>query len=42
MDELKFKLANYDNGLPVITGRGVGTETCEVDNVLPPDDLWFG
>ena len=20
----------------------VGTETCEVDTVFPPDDLWFG
>ena len=27
--------------LPVITGRGVGSETCEVDNVFPPDDLCF-
>ena len=23
------------------TGRGIGTETCEVDNVFPADDLWF-
>ena len=28
--------------LPIVTGRGVGTETCEVDNVFTPDDLWFG
>ena len=21
------------------TGRGVGTETCEMDNVFPPDDF---
>ena len=21
------------------TGRGIGTETCEMDNVFPPDDL---
>ena len=27
---------------PVITGLGVGTKTCEVDNVFPPNDLWFG
>ena len=27
---------------PIITGRGVGVETCEVDNVFPPDDFWFG
>ena len=24
---------------PFTTGRGVGTETCEMDNVFPPDDL---
>ena len=24
---------------PFITGRGIGTETCEMDNVFPPDDL---
>ena len=23
-------------------GRGLGTETCEVDNMFPPDDLGFG
>ena len=23
---------------PFITGRGIGTETCEMDNVFPPDD----
>ena len=27
---------------PFITGRGIGTETCEMDNVFPPDDLQFG
>ena len=27
---------------PIITGRGVGVETCVVDNVFPPDDFWFG
>ena len=27
---------------PFITGRGIGTETCEMDNVFPPDDLLFG
>ena len=27
---------------PFTTYRGVGTETCGVDNVFPPDDLWFG
>ena len=27
---------------PSITGRGKGTETCEVDSVFPPDDLWLG
>ena len=21
------------------TGKGIGNETCEMDNVLPPDDL---
>ena len=24
---------------PFTTGRGVGTETCGMDNVFPPDDL---
>ena len=24
---------------PFTTGRGIGTETCEMDNVFPPDDL---
>ena len=24
---------------PFTTGRGVGTETCGIDNVFPPDDL---
>ena len=24
---------------PFTTGRGIGTETCEMDNVIPPDDL---
>ena len=28
--------------LPIITSRGIGTDTCEVDNVFPPDDFWFG
>ena len=23
------------------TGRGLGTETCEADDMFPPDDLWF-
>ena len=23
----------------LITGRGLGTETCRMDNVFPPDDL---
>ena len=27
---------------PFTTGRGIGTETCEMDNVIPPDDLKFG
>ena len=27
---------------PFTTGRGIGTETCEMDNVIPPDDLSFG
>ena len=26
----------------IITGRWIGNETCEMDNVLPPDDPWFG
>ena len=25
----------------LITGREIDTETCEVDNVFPPDDIWF-
>ena len=24
---------------PFTTGRGIGTETCEMDSVFPPDDL---
>ena len=24
------------------TSRGIGTETCGMDNVFPPDDLWLG
>ena len=24
---------------PFTTGRGIGTETCEMDNVFSPDDL---
>ena len=24
---------------PFTTGRGIGTESCEMDNVFPPDDL---
>ena len=24
------------------TGRAIGTETCKLDNVCPPYDLWFG
>ena len=28
--------------LSIITGGGVGTKTHEVDDVFPPDDLWFG
>ena len=27
---------------PFTTGRWVGTETCGMDNVFPPDDLYFG
>ena len=27
---------------PLTTGRWIGTETCEMDNVFPPDDLLFG
>ena len=28
--------------LSIITGRGMGTETCGVDCVFSPDDIWFG
>ena len=28
--------------LPIVTGGGEGIETCEVVNVFPPNDLWFG
>ena len=24
---------------PFTTGRAIGTETCEMDNMFPPDDL---
>ena len=27
--------------MEIITTR-IGFETCEVDNVFSPDDLWFG
>ena len=29
--------------VPLNTGRGIGTEACEVDSVhmFPPNDLWF-
>ena len=27
---------------PFTTGRGVGIETCGMDNVFPPDSLSFG
>ena len=27
---------------PVNTGRGIGTDTCEANNVIPPDDLCYG
>ena len=30
------------SSISLYTGRGIGTETCWVDNVLPPGDLWFG
>ena len=25
--------------VPFTTGRGIGTETCKMDNVFPPDNL---
>ena len=28
--------------IPLITGQGTGTETCGIDSVFPPDDLWIG
>ena len=27
---------------PLITGLGIGTETCGVGSVFAPDDLWIG
>ena len=30
------------SGCTISTGRGIGTETNGIDNVFPPDDLWFG
>ena len=27
---------------PFTTGRSIGTETFGMDNVFPPDDLYFG
>ena len=27
---------------PFTTGRGIGTEACETDNVFPPDDPSLG
>ena len=27
---------------PLITGRGIGTETCGLGEVVPSEDLWFG
>ena len=26
---------------PFTTGRGIGTETCEMDSVFPPDDSLY-
>ena len=28
--------------VPLIAGRGAGTETCGIDSVFPPDDPWTG
>ena len=27
---------------PLNTGRGIGTETCGVEEAFSPDDPWFG
>ena len=27
--------------IPLISGRGTGTETCVIGSVFPPDDLWI-
>ena len=35
---LKWKQSSYI----LNTCRGIGTETCWMDYVFPPDDLWFG
>ena len=35
---LKWKQLSYISN----TSRGIGTETCWMDYVFPPDDLWFG
>ena len=37
-----WELIDYGDGTvvcPFTTGTGVGTETCGMDNVFPPDDL---
>ena len=28
--------------IPLITGRGTGTETCRIGSAFPSDDLWIG
>ena len=28
--------------MSIITGRRIGTKTCEMGNMFPPDALWFG
>ena len=31
----------YILSISLNSGRGIGAETCWMDNVFPPDDFWF-
>ena len=44
MEERSSSTPNVPTNLITLlnTGRGIGIETCEVNVVFPPDDIWFG
>ena len=39
---MSFNSHGADTFVPLITGRGTGTKTCEIGGVFPPDGVWFG